>query len=66
MKEVLTSGNWIITGVKQGYRGRLRINAKRRYPRADEPNLFSEWGTKEYINRIRREDGRGPVKITEY
>ena len=66
LKEVVTSGNWIIAKVKQGYKGRVRIDAHSRFHRADESNYFSEWGTIQYINRVRREAGRGPIIITEY
>lgn len=67
LKEVVTShGGWIILKVKQGYKGRVRIDAHTRFHRADMPNFFSEWGTIQYINRVRREEGLNPIKITEY
>ena len=66
LKEVVTSDNWLIYKVKQGYKGRVRIDAYTRFHRADESDFFSEWGTIQYINRVRREEGRRPIKITEY
>ena len=64
LKEVVTSNNWLIYKVKQGYKGHVRIDAHSH--RAGESNYFSEWGTIKYINRVRRKAGRGPIKITEY
>lgn len=62
-KEVLTSnGNkWIITKVLQGYNEKIRIDAKTRFHIPDEANFFSKWISKNYANRIRREEGLKPV-----
>lgn len=66
LKDVITSGEWIITQVLQGSNGRVRINAKRRYHKADMPDFFSEWGTLRYINRLRAEADKAPLEITHY
>lgn len=66
LKDVITSGEWIITKVHQGYNGRVRIDAKRRHHKADEPDFFSEWGTLKYINRLRAEADKKPLEITHY
>ena len=55
LKEVFQSGDWIITKVTQG-RGEHRIDAKRRFPKADHPSLFSKWATNEYLERLSKEN----------
>lgn len=55
MKEVLTSGKWIITKVMNGYKGRIRIDAKRRNWEADGENFFSEWASEKYIKSLNLE-----------
>lgn len=54
IKEVFASDLWIITKIMQGY-GMYRIDAKRRFPVADESSFFSEWGRKSYIERLAKE-----------
>lgn len=62
IKEVLTSEAWIVTKVLQGYNGMVRIDAKRRWPVADQSFFFSDWckhdTTRRYIGRR--------IKITHY
>lgn len=63
-KEVLQSqSGWIITKVIQGYNGEVRIDAKRRFHKADEPNFFSEWVSLKYANRCRREVGKNDLEM---
>lgn len=54
LKTVIKSDNWIITEVLQG-NDSYRINAKRRFPIADDKNFFSKWGKKNYIERLIKE-----------
>ncbi len=61
-KEVL-QGNWIIKRVLQGYKGKVRIDAQRRFHIDDEPDFFSEWVTLKYANRCRAEVGRRNLEI---
>ncbi len=51
LKEVFASDNWIITKVMQGT-GQYRVDARRRFPVADESSFFSQWGKKSYIDRL--------------
>lgn len=63
-KEVLSShGGWIIKKVMQGRGGKVRIDAQRRYHKADQSDFFSEWVSLSYANRIRREEGLSNLKI---
>ena len=63
-KEVLQSfGGWIITRVYPGYNGEVRIDAKRRYHVAEEPDFFSKWVKLSYANRCRREVGLKELEI---
>lgn len=52
IKEVLTSDNWIVTKILQGYNGRIRIDARRRFHKADEQNHYSEWTTDLYYKQL--------------
>jgi hypothetical protein len=65
-KEVLQSDGWIITKVMQGYNGKVRIDAKRRFHKDDSQNLFCEWVTLKYANRCRREIDKKDLEITHY
>ena len=63
-KEVLQSfGGWIITRVYPGCNGEVRIEAKRRYHVAEEPDFFSKWVKLRYANRMRREAGLQELKV---
>lgn len=66
IKEVLTSDNWIITKVMQGYSGRIRIDAKTRYHIADGKNFFSEWCSKKYADTILMDKYGRKISITNY
>jgi len=55
LKEIFESDKWLITSVSQG-RGRHRIDAKRRFPVADERNFFSKWGSNEYLEKLSMEN----------
>ena len=66
IKDVLTSDNWIITQVMQGYNGRIRINAKPRYHIADGQNFFSEWCCKKYADSILMNEYGRKLSITNY
>ena len=55
LKQVFESDNWIITKISQGS-GTHRIDAKRRFRRADESSFFSEWGSNSYLERLAREN----------
>ena len=63
-KEVLQSfDGWIITRVHSGYNGEVRIDAKRRYHVAEEPDFFSKWVKLSYANRLRREAGLQELEV---
>lgn len=62
-KEVLTSQNWIITRISQGYNGMVRIDAKRRYHVTDRTDFFSKWVKLSYANRVSRAAGFGNLEI---
>lgn len=66
IKEVVTSDNWIIKKVLQGRDGLIRIDATTRYHIADGQNFFSEWCTKKYVDKLRSDEGYGPISITHY
>ena len=55
VKKVFESENWIITKVMQGRGGKVRVDAKRRFPVADESSFFSEWCSKRYADNLSRE-----------
>jgi hypothetical protein len=63
VKEVLTSQNWKITRVTQGYNGAVRIDAKTRFYRRGEENFFSKWVKYSYANRIYRAAWGGILEI---
>ncbi len=56
LKEVFESDNWMITKIIQGYSKSNRVDAKRRFPIADKNNFFSEWGKKNYLNKLAQEN----------
>ena len=66
IKDVLTSDNWIITQVMQGYGNKVRINAKTRYHIADGQNFFSEWCSKKYADSILMNKYGRKLSITNY
>jgi|GEM_PF-2093750 len=51
-KEVFESDNWIIAKISQGLRNNVRIDAKRRYPVADQSSFYSEWVSLKYANKL--------------
>lgn len=55
IKEIITSDEWIITKALQGLHKTVRIDAKRRFRKADAENFFSEWATTQYVNVLTRE-----------
>ena len=52
IKEVFESDNWIITEILQGNGHDVRINARRRFPVADESFILSKWCSVDYANRL--------------
>lgn len=62
LKEVLSSDLWIITKVKQGSKKTVRVDAKRRFPVADQSSFYSEWVKQSTIKRYIGKE----LKITEY
>jgi hypothetical protein len=52
IKTIFESDNWIITNISQGCGGKVRIDAKTRFYKADQSNQFSEWCSEKYANRI--------------
>jgi hypothetical protein len=63
LKTVLSSDSWIVTKIIQG-RDSYRVDAKRRFPIADEKNTFSAWGSKEYVERLTRDNyGKKPSEF---
>ena len=63
IKEVINSDGWIITKVTQGYNGLVRVDAKRRFPIANQSSFFSEWGNIRYINRLYMEKHDRKINI---
>lgn len=55
LKEVFENDNWIITKISQGY-GTHRVDAKRRFPVADESSFFSKWGSDNYLEKLARDN----------
>jgi hypothetical protein len=55
VKEAFESDNVIITRISQGLRNNVRIDAKTRFHVADSDNLFSEWVSINYANRLAKE-----------
>lgn len=67
IKEVVTSPDvWIITKVSQGYNGMIRVNAKRRFPKADTPTFFCNWAKRKYVDGLRSKEGLSKLELTEY
>ena len=56
LRQIVSSDNWIITEVKQGYDKQVRISAKTRFYRQGEQNSFCEWYSFSYANRLYREN----------
>lgn len=55
LKEVFESDGWLITKISQG-RGVHRVDAKRRFPKADVSSFFSEWGSNAYLEKLASEN----------
>lgn len=66
LKQIVSSGNWIITEVKQGYDKQIRISAKTRFYRSGEQNSFCEWYSLSYADRLYRENYGKNIEITKY
>lgn len=66
LRQIVSSGNWIITEVKQGYNKQVRISAKTRFYRSGEQNLFCEWYSFSYADRLYRENYGKNIEITKY
>lgn len=56
IKEVFESDMWIITAIHQGHNKMVRIDAKRRFPKADHSSFMSEWCTENYANKLALEN----------
>jgi len=56
LKDIIEDDSWIITKVINGHNGSVRIDAMRRFYKADEQNRFSDWYQKDYVNRLYREN----------
>ncbi len=56
IKKVFESDNWTITKLSQGNGGQLRVDAKRRFPVADQSSFFSEWCTRKYAEALSSEN----------
>lgn len=52
-KEVFSSDNWIITKIIFG-EGIVRIDARKRFHEADEPDFFSKWVSNNYADSLAR------------
>lgn len=46
----------IITKIMQGYKGMVRVDAKRRYGVADEEMFLSKWVTRKYADTLAQEN----------
>ena len=66
LRQIVSSDNWIITEVKQGYDKQVRISAKTRFYRQGEQNSFCEWYSFSYANRLYRENYGKNIEITKY
>lgn len=56
LKEVFQNSNWIITKLYSVGSKSVRVDAKRRYPIEDESSFFSEWGSRDYLNKLSRDN----------
>lgn len=52
VKEVINNDNWIITCIRQGRDGIVRVDARTRYWVCDGINMFSDWYSIGYIDRL--------------
>lgn len=60
--KVFSSDNWIITKViDDGRDDIVRISAKVRYRRGDEPMFFNKWISRKYANRLALEHYGKPL-----
>lgn len=66
LMDQVQKGNWVIKKVIQGYNGKIRINAETRFYNRGQENFFCEWFSKDYVNRVRKNLGMGPITITNY
>lgn len=55
IKHMFECDNWIIIKVLDGLDGRVRIDAKRRFPVAGEKRFFSKWCNKKHADALSRE-----------
>lgn len=63
VKEVLQNPDvWTITKIMEGYNGKVRIDAKRKFYETGRQIFFSEWVTLNYANRCRNEAGLSDLK----
>ena len=60
LKEMFT-GEWVIIRVKQGGGGVCRVDARRRFHRADLPDFASKWGSVRYVNLLSMEKFEKPI-----
>ena len=67
IKEVVTNPDvWVITKVSQGYNGMIRIDAKRRFLKADVPTFFCNWAKRKYVDNLRSKEGLSKLELTKY
>lgn len=66
LRQIVSSDNWMITEVKQGYDKQVRISAKTRFYRHGEQNSFCRWYSLSYVNRLYRENYGKNIEITKY
>jgi hypothetical protein len=51
-KQAFESNNVIITNIMQGRNGLVRIDARTRFNESGKDNLFSEWVSLSYANKL--------------
>lgn len=61
-KEVLQSEEWIVKKVLMGTKGKVRIDAQRRFCQANGANFFSKWVAESYANDCLKEIGKKPLR----
>ena len=44
----------------------IRIDAKRRFLKADVPTFFCNWAKRKYVDNLRSKEGLSKLELTEY
>jgi hypothetical protein len=52
IREIINSGEWIITKVERAYNNRVKVSAKRRNHLADSKDFFCDYCSLAYLNKL--------------